>query len=145
MGRATSRLLLVAPPHPRVTVVDPERIGVIGHSLGGHNSLFVATFDERLKAVVTSSGFNSFAKYYGGDLAVVICRILRIKGGLAMHLLGVNPRYATRELVYRGIYPESSEQQTFTGRQVSATIRVQPASIMALVVGGETTTSAPSL
>ena len=32
--------------------VDPERIGVIGHSLGGHNSLFVAAFDERIKAVV---------------------------------------------------------------------------------------------
>ena len=25
--------------------VDPERIGVIGHSLGGHNALFTATFD----------------------------------------------------------------------------------------------------
>jgi dienelactone hydrolase len=48
--------------------VDPERIGVIGHSLGGHNSLFVAAFDERIKVAVTSSGFNSFAKYYGGDL-----------------------------------------------------------------------------
>jgi dienelactone hydrolase len=48
--------------------VDPERIGVIGHSLGGHNSLFVAAFDERLKIAVTSCGFNSFAKYYGGDL-----------------------------------------------------------------------------
>ncbi|MBM3472440.1 MAG: alpha/beta fold hydrolase [Armatimonadetes bacterium] len=48
--------------------VDPERIGVIGHSLGGHNSLFVAAFDERIKVAVTSCGFNSFAKYYGGDL-----------------------------------------------------------------------------
>jgi dienelactone hydrolase len=48
--------------------VDPDRIGVIGHSLGGHNSLFVAVFDERLKVVVTSCGFNSFFKYYGGDL-----------------------------------------------------------------------------
>jgi dienelactone hydrolase len=48
--------------------VDPERIGVIGHSLGGHNSLFLATFDPRVRVVVTSCGFNSFAKYYGGDL-----------------------------------------------------------------------------
>lgn len=48
--------------------VDAERIGVIGHSLGGHNSLFVATFDERIKVAVTSCGFNAFAKYYGGDL-----------------------------------------------------------------------------
>lgn len=48
--------------------VDARRLAVIGHSLGGHNALFVAAFDERLKAVVTSCGFTSFAKYYGGDL-----------------------------------------------------------------------------
>jgi len=48
--------------------VDPHRIGVIGHSLGGHNSLFVAAFDPRIAAVVTSCGFTSFRKYYGGDL-----------------------------------------------------------------------------
>jgi dienelactone hydrolase len=48
--------------------VDPDRIGVIGHSLGGHNALFVAAFDERLKVIVTSCGFTSFPKYYGGNL-----------------------------------------------------------------------------
>lgn len=49
-------------------LVDSERIGVIGHSLGGYNALFVAAFDERLKVVVTSCGFTSFVKYRGGDL-----------------------------------------------------------------------------
>ncbi len=48
--------------------VDGERIGVIGHSLGGHNSLYTAAFDERLKVSVSSCGFNSFHKYYGGNL-----------------------------------------------------------------------------
>jgi pimeloyl-ACP methyl ester carboxylesterase len=48
--------------------VDARRIGVIGHSLGGHNALFLAAFDPRVKAVVTSCGFNSFFKYQGGDL-----------------------------------------------------------------------------
>ena len=48
--------------------VDGERIAVIGHSLGGHNSMFTAAFDERLKVVVSSCGFNSFHKYYGGNL-----------------------------------------------------------------------------
>ncbi len=48
--------------------VDPERIGCIGHSLGGHNSLFVSAFDKRIKAVVTSCGFTSFSRYYNGDL-----------------------------------------------------------------------------
>ncbi|HEY3440762.1 MAG TPA: alpha/beta fold hydrolase [Paludibaculum sp.] len=51
--------------HPRV---DGRRIAVIGHSLGGHNALFVAAFDARIRAVVTSCGFTSFAKYSGGDL-----------------------------------------------------------------------------
>lgn len=49
--------------------VDKGRIGVIGHSLGGHNALFTAVFDERLKAVVTSCGFTPFPDYYGGKLA----------------------------------------------------------------------------
>ncbi|MBV8880307.1 MAG: alpha/beta fold hydrolase [Planctomycetaceae bacterium] len=49
--------------------VDGTRIGVIGHSLGGHNALFLAAFEPRVKAVVTSCGFTSFAKYYGGNLS----------------------------------------------------------------------------
>jgi lysophospholipase L1-like esterase/dienelactone hydrolase len=42
--------------------VDPDRIGVIGHSLGGHNALFTAAFEPRLKVVVTSCGFTSLRK-----------------------------------------------------------------------------------
>jgi dienelactone hydrolase len=48
--------------------VDPDRIGCIGHSLGGHNTMFTAVFDQRIKALVSNCGFNSFAKYYGGNL-----------------------------------------------------------------------------
>ena len=48
--------------------VDGEKIGCIGHSLGGHNSIFVAVFEPRIKVIVSSCGFNSFFKYYGGDL-----------------------------------------------------------------------------
>jgi dienelactone hydrolase len=48
--------------------VDPEKIAAIGHSLGGHNSLYVATFEPRIKAVVTSCGFNAFPKYFKGNL-----------------------------------------------------------------------------
>jgi dienelactone hydrolase len=51
-----------------LTEVDANRIGCIGHSLGGHNALFAAAFDLRLRAVVTSCGFNAFADYYEGDL-----------------------------------------------------------------------------
>lgn len=48
--------------------VDPNNIGVIGHSLGGHNGLFVAAFDKRIKAIVSSCGFTSFRKYKNGNL-----------------------------------------------------------------------------
>ena len=48
--------------------VDAERIGVIGHSLGGHNALFLTAFEPRVRAVATSCGFNAFSHYYGGDL-----------------------------------------------------------------------------
>lgn len=48
--------------------VDRKRIGAIGLSLGGHNSLFLGVFDPRVRAVVTSAGFNTFRKYYGGNL-----------------------------------------------------------------------------
>lgn len=50
--------------------VDPERIGVIGHSLGGHNAMFVAAFDERLKAVVSSCGWTEFEDYDIGPSAI---------------------------------------------------------------------------
>ena len=48
--------------------VDPERIGCIGHSLGGHNTIFLGVFDPRVKVMVSSCGFTSFFKYKGGDL-----------------------------------------------------------------------------
>ena len=49
--------------------VDGERIGVIGHSLGGHNAMFLAAFDERLKVIVSSCGWTPFHDYYGGKIA----------------------------------------------------------------------------
>ena len=43
--------------------VDPERIGVIGHSLGGHSAMYVAAFDTRLKVIVSSCGWT-LRRYY---------------------------------------------------------------------------------
>jgi len=48
--------------------VDGDRIGVIGHSLGGHNSLFLAPFEPRLKAIVSSCGFTLFTHDDNGDI-----------------------------------------------------------------------------
>jgi dienelactone hydrolase len=51
--------------------VSPRGFGAIGHSLGGHNSIFTALFDERVKAVVSSCGFDSFLDYYQEKQAAV--------------------------------------------------------------------------
>lgn len=47
--------------------VRTNGFGAIGHSLGGHNGIFTAVFDERIKVVVSSCGLDSFVDYYGGD------------------------------------------------------------------------------
>jgi len=49
--------------------VKRGRYGAVGHSLGGHNAIFTAVFDPRIKALVSSCGFDSFLDYYGGDPA----------------------------------------------------------------------------
>ncbi len=41
----------------------------IGHSLGGHNAIFSAVFDDRIRVVASSCGFDAFADYYDGDQA----------------------------------------------------------------------------
>ncbi|MFN9720236.1 MAG: PVC-type heme-binding CxxCH protein, partial [Planctomycetota bacterium] len=49
--------------------VDADRIGVIGHSLGGHNSIFLGVFDPRVKVIVSCCGWCPFHDYYGGKIA----------------------------------------------------------------------------
>ena len=46
-----------------LTEVDGQRIGVIGHSLGGHNSLFLAAYDERVRCVVSCCGYGTNEEY----------------------------------------------------------------------------------
>ncbi|MCO6455254.1 MAG: alpha/beta hydrolase [Pirellulaceae bacterium] len=47
--------------------VDHSRgFAAIGHSLGGHNAIYTAVFDQRVTAVVSSCGFDSYLDYYDG-------------------------------------------------------------------------------
>ena len=49
--------------------VDPEQIGVIGHSLGGHNSMFLGRIRSAgSKVIVSSCGWTPFHDYYGGNI-----------------------------------------------------------------------------
>lgn len=40
--------------------VDPKRIGALGHSLGGHGTLFLAAYDERIQAAACNCGASFF-------------------------------------------------------------------------------------
>ncbi|MBO9619150.1 MAG: alpha/beta hydrolase [Niabella sp.] len=60
-----------------LSMVDPAKIAVIGHSLGGHNAIFLGAFDQRVKVVIASCGWTLFPYYdlgpamekrYGGKL-----------------------------------------------------------------------------
>jgi dienelactone hydrolase len=42
--------------------VDKDRIGAIGHSLGGHNTFFAMAVDSRIKAGVSNCGLTVFSK-----------------------------------------------------------------------------------
>ncbi len=48
--------------------VDGEKIAAIGHSLGGHNAIFLGVVDERVKAVVSSCGWTPFHDYKEGNI-----------------------------------------------------------------------------
>ncbi len=47
--------------------VRPDAFGTVGHSLGGHNSVYTAIFDDRIQAVVTSCGLDLYVDYMNGD------------------------------------------------------------------------------
>lgn len=48
--------------------VRTNGFGAIGHSLGGHNAIYTAVFDPRIKVVVSSCGFDSYVDYMNGDI-----------------------------------------------------------------------------
>lgn len=47
--------------------VRPDAFGAIGHSLGGHNSVYTSVFDDRIQVVVSSCGLDSYLDYMGGN------------------------------------------------------------------------------
>lgn len=49
--------------------VKPNAFAVIGHSLGGHNGIFTAFFDDRIKVIISSCGFDSFQDYQKGNIS----------------------------------------------------------------------------
>jgi hypothetical protein len=90
--------------------VNTNGFGVIGHSLGGHNSVFTAVFDERIKVVVSSCGLDSFLDYMDG------------------HIQGwTSPRYMPRLLDYQN----RLEEVPFDFHEVIAALAPRPCYIIA--------------
>jgi len=52
-----------------------------------------------------------------GTTSMILARMLNIKGGLSMWILGPTPRYATRELQSMNIMPAGTENQSISGSQ----------------------------
>jgi dipeptidyl aminopeptidase/acylaminoacyl peptidase len=48
--------------------VAKGKYAAIGHSLGGHNSIYTASFDDRIKVAVTCCGLDSYRDYMGGKI-----------------------------------------------------------------------------
>jgi dienelactone hydrolase len=48
--------------------VKKGKFGALGHSLGGHNAIYTAVFDQRIKVVVSSCGFDSYVDYMDGKI-----------------------------------------------------------------------------
>jgi hypothetical protein len=79
-----------------------------------------------------------------GTLAVAIMRLTSLKGGVTTRIFGASPRYAVRELMFAGLYPTSSPNQTFSGSEYVGIIgrledyqRGNPADVPAAVLPGE--------
>ncbi len=75
--------------------VNPARIGCIGHSLGGQETLFLAALDRRVSVGVSSCGFSSypaiFEKQINHNFALYVPRLSR-QGGFGAVLGLVAPR-----------------------------------------------------
>ena len=112
-----------------------------------------ASYEDRVQQLkqrkMLPKGFNAPADVAvsRGDLAVAVCRILEIKGGVMLRLTGAHPRYAVKELEFLEVYPSSSPHQTFSGNEFLGIIgrvedyqRGNPANHPAAVLPGEAAT-----
>jgi hypothetical protein len=54
-----------------------------------------------------------------GEVAVMFCRALGIKGGIWLRLFGQSQRYALRELVFEGIMYSGVVNETVSGRELA--------------------------
>jgi hypothetical protein len=93
---------------------------LLAHLDDGAASASYADRVARLKSLgLWPADFSAPAEAHAtrGDVAVALCKTLKIEGGVTAQVMGLTPRYATRALVFEGIYPDSSANQAFTGAE----------------------------
>jgi len=56
-------------------LIDPDRIGLFGYTVGGTVGLFSAALDPRVKAVVSISGFSPLRTDTGADSSGIVSRL----------------------------------------------------------------------
>ena len=108
------------------------------------------TYDARVANLrarnMLPKGFNepADAAVSRGTLAVSLMRLTSLKGGVTTRIFGASPRYAVRELMFAGLYPNSSPNQTFSGAEYVGIIgrvedyqRGNPADVPAAVLPSE--------
>jgi dienelactone hydrolase len=75
--------------------VNPERLGAIGHSLGGQEALWLSWYDPRVRAAVSSCGFGQLRTIIrdqiNHNLAMYVPGLLAL-GDLELIIAGVAPR-----------------------------------------------------
>jgi hypothetical protein len=104
----------------RLTSNDDAFHGIL-LDLDGHDKC--ANYDQRVAALksrgMLKASFNEPADsdIRRGTLAIIVVKMLGIRGGWAMHVFGPTERYDLREVVYEGIFTPSSPQQTFSGAE----------------------------
>lgn len=77
-------------------IVDANRIGAIGHSLGGQETLWLTWFDPRIKAAVSSCGFGQIKSilrdHVAHNLAMFTFDFLKQAGDVHALVKGIAPR-----------------------------------------------------
>ena len=65
-GKATYENSITLSVLASLPEVNADRLGVTGHSLGGHGSIWLAAYDERIKCAVPSCGGGAFRENPNG-------------------------------------------------------------------------------
>ncbi len=80
-----------------------------------------------------------------GFIAVCICQVLDVQGGLSMRLFGTTPRYCTREVVHMGLIPGITEHEALSGAEFIALLGATEQRLLIDRAWAARTAEAPSL